>query len=365
MYSSLDIASMQPENCVIPQGSDCRNDGVFNMNSKVNRLFIIAIAPISIASIAALSGCAATPSASESTTENEAVSLTNCGHKLEIQSTPESVVTIKSTPLELLLALDLEDKISGSAFLDGPVPESLAPEGWEPNILSDELPSKEVLLDANPDLVFAGWESNLSADGIGDRSDLETLGIQAYVSPPACEFGSEDQGPVTFDDVFDMFSEVGEIFDVSDRAAELISSQEEQLDSIEAPDETSTALWFSSGSDTPFVGGGAGVPNMIMEAAGLENVAASEEQSWFGMPWETFVSSDPDFIVLVDAPWNSAADKRELLEKHPAANKMRAVEDGKFIVVDFSTTEAGVRNIEAVQTIADSLSNFSGGQGDQ
>ena len=213
--------------------------------------------------------------------------------------------------------------------------------------------------------MFAGWESNLSADGIGDRSDLENLGIYAYVSPPACEFGSEDQGPVTFDDIFEMFSEVGEIFDVSDRADKLISSQKEQLDSIEAPEETSTALWFSSGSDTPFVGGGAGTPNMIMQAAGLENVAATEDQSWFGMPWETFVSSDPDFIVLVDSPWNSASDKREQLENHPAAKKMRAVEDSKFIVVDFATTEAGVRNVEAVQTIADALSGLSGGQGDQ
>ena len=304
MYSILDIARMQAENCALPQSSDCRNDGVFIMKYKVNRLFTFAIATVSVASFLGLSGCASTFAASESTDNSETVSLTNCGHELKIPSTPESVVTIKSTPLELLLALDLEDKVSGSAFLDGPVPDSLAPEGWEPNILSDELPSKEVLLDANPDLVFAGWESNLSADGIGDRSDLENLGIHAYVSPPACEFGSEDQGPVTFDDIFEMFSEVGEIFDVSDRADKLISSQKEQLDSIEAPEETSTALWFSSGSDTPFVGGGAGTPNMIMQAAGLENVAATEDQSWFGMPWETFVSSDPDFIVLVDSPWN-------------------------------------------------------------
>ena len=69
-----------------------------------------------------------------------------------------------------------------------------------------------------------------------------------------------------------------------------------------------TALWYSSGDDTPYVGAGIGAPQMIMEAAGLDNVAADVEDTWTSMGWEAIVAADPDVIVLVDAAWNTARD---------------------------------------------------------
>ncbi|MGO1544098.1 MAG: ABC transporter substrate-binding protein [Gulosibacter sp.] len=267
-------------------------------------------------------------------------------------------MTIKSTPLELMLALGLEDRVVGSAFLDGPVSDDLAPAGWAPTVLADDLPSQEVLISASPDLVFAGWESNLSTDGVGTREDLLSKGMRTYVAPPACEFGGAATEPLTFDGVFQMITEVGSIFEVEDRAEALVAEQQTRLDAVAVPAESTTALWYSSGDDTPFVGGGTGTPNMIMAAAGLENVAASEPQSWYSMPWESFVASDPDVIVLVDAPWNSAEQKRERLEAHPAASKMTAVQESNYIIVDFATTEAGVRNVEAVETIANAMAEL-------
>ena len=93
------------------------------------------------------------------------LSIDNCGVALTIEAAPQRVVAIKSTAAELLLSLGLEDKLVGLAFLDGPLPEALG--GADIPVLSEKLPSQEVVLEVEPDFVYGGWESNFAADGAG------------------------------------------------------------------------------------------------------------------------------------------------------------------------------------------------------
>ena len=72
------------------------------------------------------------------------------------------------------------------------------------------------------------------------------------------------------------------------------------------------------GTDTPYVGAGIGAPQMIMDAAGLTNIFADVHDTWTSAGWEQVVAADPGVIVLVDAAWNTAAKKIELLEANPA-----------------------------------------------
>lgn len=316
---------------------------------------LMGLVVIPLLALTACTGPAETESSSTETAEAAGVHLTNCGVDISIEQPPQRVFTVKSSTLELLLSLGLEDTVIGSAFLDGPVPEELAPEGWEPTVVADQIPSREVFLNTEPDFVLAGWESNVSADGIGEREDLADLGITSYVLPPACEFDDEVEQTVTFDDIFAMIEEVGTIFDANEAAAELVADQQAQLEAIEPLTEDVDVLWYSSGNDAPFVAGAAGTPQMIMEAAGVTNVLDDVARTWFSISWEGFVTEDPDFIILVDAPWNSAADKRERLESHPAASKIDAVQEQRYIEIPFAATEAGVRNVAAAQLVADAV----------
>ena len=161
--------------------------------------------------------------------------------------------------------------------------------------------------------------------------------------------------PLTFDEVFGEFEQAGAIFDVPDAAADLVAEQRAALDAIEPNDEGLTALWYSSGDDTPFVGAGIGAPQMIMDAAGLENVAADVRDTWTSMGWEAIVAADPDVIVLVDAPWNTAESKIAKLEANAATAALPAVQAQRYVVVDFPSTEAGVRNVGAVASLVDQL----------
>ncbi|WP_159606859.1 putative F420-0 ABC transporter substrate-binding protein [Agromyces humi] len=323
----------------------------------------VAIVALPLAALL-LSGCASGSTASPGSPDDGAtdaaasgypLTIDNCGTEVTFEAAPERVVTIKSSTLELLLALGLEDRIVGAAFTDGPVPDEFADAASGIELLSDKVPSQEVTLAAEPDLVFAGWESNLSAEGAGDRETLAKLGVASYVAPAACKGEGYMPNPLTFDEVFAEFEEAGAIFGVPDAAADLVASQRSELDAIEPSDAGLTALWYSSGDDTPYVGAGIGAPQMIMDAAGLENVAADVEDTWTAMGWEAIVAADPDVIVLVDAAWNTAEQKIAHLESNPATAALPAVQQGRYLVVDFPATEAGVRNVGAVSSLVDQL----------
>jgi iron complex transport system substrate-binding protein len=283
------------------------------------------------------------------------LTVDNCGTEVTFDAPPERIVTVKSSTLELLLALGLDDRIVGTAFSDGPVPGMYTDVAADLTVISERVPSREATLALEPDLVFAGWESNFSAEGVGDRGELERLGVRTYVAPAACKGEGHMPDPLTFDEVFREFDEAGAIFGVPDASAELVAEQRAALDAIEPSTAGFSALWYSSGEDTPYVGAGIGAPQMIMDAAGLANIAADVHDSWTSLSWEAIVDADPDVIVLVDAAWNPAASKIAQLEANPATAALEAVQQGRYVIVDFPATEAGVRNVDAVASVVEQL----------
>jgi iron complex transport system substrate-binding protein len=166
--------------------------------------------------------------------------------------------------------------------------------------------------------------------------------------------------PLTFDGVFDEIREVASIFGAEDRAEEIVAEQEEMLAAVEPPAEETTALWYSSGTDTPYVGAGIGAPQMMLDAAGLTNIFADVHDTWTSAGWEQVVAADPDVIVLVDATWNTAESKIALLEGNPATSKLTAVQERRYLTVPFPAAEAGVRNAEAVISLSEQLAALEG-----
>src|SRR5699024_7490617 len=111
------------------------------------------------------------------------------------------IVTIKSTSTELVLALGAGDRLVGTAFSDGDVPEELALPDPPPPVLSDTAPQNESVLAVEPDFVLGGWESNFTADNAGERADLDSLGVATYVAPPACQGQGYQPSPLTFEHI--------------------------------------------------------------------------------------------------------------------------------------------------------------------
>ncbi|TGO05981.1 putative F420-0 ABC transporter substrate-binding protein [Serinibacter arcticus] len=294
----------------------------------------------------------------------------NCGFSVDVEAAPERIVTIKSAMTDLVLALGAGDRLVATAYPDSP-PVDAADADLVASlpVLADRVPTNEAVLSVEPDLVLAGWESNFSADGAGERSALTDLDVATFVAPSACTQAPYLPDPLTFQDVFDEVTQVGDLLGESEAAQELVATQTAALEELRAeragasstagdPATAATALWWSSGSDTPYVGAGTGAPQMIMDEVGLTNIAGDLAGGWGPYSWEAATAADPDVIVLVDSSWNTAEKKKETLAANPVTASLRAVQEERYLVVPFAATEGGVRNVEAVRTLTEQLTDL-------
>lgn len=286
------------------------------------------------------------------------LTLTNCGHQVTVNSRPERILAIKSTSLELLLALGVGDRVIGRAFSDGPVPAEWAAAAEKIPVISGQAPAQEPVLALAPDLIVAGWESNLAADTAGTPQTLAAKGIAAYVEPSACKEPAARPGKLTFTILFGEIAEMGRLVDARAAAANLVAQQQQQLAALGKAKPGTTALWWSSGTDTPYVGGGIGAPQMAMDAVGLTNIAGDIDDTWSSLGWESIIAANPNVIVLVDASWNPAQSKIARLEADPVAAKLDAVVYHRYVVIPFAAGEAGVRSVSAAATLSRSLAGW-------
>lgn len=287
------------------------------------------------------------------------VTIENCGIEVTFDAPPESAVTMNQGATEIMLALGLEEFMTGTAYLDDAILPEFEDAYESIPVLSDTYPSQEVLFGADPDFVYGSYSSAFGDEAAGPREQLAELGIGSYVSPMACSDRSLRPEVVTIEDVYGEIRDIGAIFGVTDRAEALIEELQAELDDIsavlEAVEEPVSVFWFDSGGDDVYAGACCGTPGMIMDLLGVENAFEDAEGSWATVSWEEVVARDADAIVLVNADWDTAESKIETLTTNPAYADMTAVENENWVVIDFSYTTPNIRNVEAVRIIAEFL----------
>jgi len=101
-----------------------------------------------------------------------------------------------------------------------------------------------------------------------------------------------------------------------------------------------------------FVGGGTGAPHLLMEEAGLTNVFEDKEGGWVCVNETDVINAAPDAIVVVDADWDTAKSKIELMFDHEEFCDMDALRGARLIKIPFSATTLGPRNGPAALDLA-------------
>ncbi len=291
-------------------------------------------------------------------TSSYPVTINNCGLEIVYEAAPERAVTMNQAATEIMLALGLEESMIGTAYLDDAVMPEMEEAYNTVPVLSDQYPSQEVLFASETDFVYGVYRSAFGDEAAGPREELKTLAIGSYLSGVACEDETQRPDKTTFEIVYGEIMDIGRIFGVEDRAEALIAEMQAELEASQAAVaelDTASILWYDSGSDLPFVGACCGTPNMIIEAVGGENIFADADGNWAEVSWEEVLERNPDAIVIVDASWDPAQDKIDLLTSDPLYSTMTAVQNEAFIVIPFSATTLGVRNAQAVVDIAAGL----------
>ena len=283
------------------------------------------------------------------------ITIENCGVRQTFTAPPRRVVTMNQAATEVMLALGLESRIVGSAYRDDAILPELAAAYQTIPVLAPEYPSREVLLAARPDFVYASFGTAFTDGAGGPRHELAASAIATYLAPSGCP--ANRAARVSLETGFDEIRDIARIFGVSERADSLIAGYEAErarlerlLDSVDAP----RILWYDT-NDPPSVGACCGAPDLIIRLLGGRNVFSELPGSWATVSWESVLARDPEVIVLIDAAWSPAAEKRRRLTETPAYTRIDAVRRARFAILPFSFGMPGIRTVAAVRRIAEQI----------
>ena len=281
----------------------------------------------------------------------------SCDRSVTFDAPPQAAISNDVNLTEMMLVLGLADRMVGYTGISGwkTLDEEMTMDVEELAELSVKYPSKEVLIGADADFFFAGWNYGMKVGGEVTPETLEPFGIQVYELTESCiHVGEKDAA--SMEDMYNDLRNLGAIFDVSDRAEGLIENYQAKLAAfLDAQPTLETAprvFVYDSGEDVPFTAGRYAMLNALIEAAGGTNIMNDFEKSWATVGWEAVVERNPDMIVIVNYGDVTADQKQEFMMSNPAFADIDAVRNDRFVVLEYVEATPGPRNIEAVKTLA-------------
>ena len=178
---------------------------------------------------------------------------------------PQRAVSTSQFTTEILLAIGAEEQLAGTAFMDNEILPELKEKYDKIPVLSAKYPSKELFYSVNPDFV-TGWKSLSMPSNLGTIEELNSNGVEVFFM--------KSLESNNIDDVFNDILEFGRIFDKEKNAENIVFKMKEELKKIKEklPKEKIKIFPYDGGETLPFVVGGNGIGNTIIELAGGENI---------------------------------------------------------------------------------------------
>ena len=288
-----------------------------------------------------------------------ATTVKSCDRLVTFDEPPQRAISNDVNLTEMMLALGLTDRmvgytgISGWNKLDAKMRKGVdaLPE------LSKKYPSKEVLVGADADFFFAGWNYGMKVGGEVTPETLEPFGIKVYELTESCTHIME-KDKASIEDMYNDLLNLGRIFGVEEKANALVDSYRLELskETENLKSENPLRVFvYDSGEDAPFTAGLYAMPTALIEAAGGTNIMDDFKKSWGTVTWETVIDRNPDVIVIVNYGNVTAEQKREYMMSNPAFANIDAVKNDRFVTLEYVEATPGPRNINAVKTL---LSSF-------
>lgn len=146
---------------------------------------------------------------------------------------PERVFAINQGNIETLLALGLSDKIVGAVGLDNEVKEEYAEDFAKINYLTDFDSAQEIIVSLEPDLIL-GWWSTFREDGsVGTTDFWNERDVNTFMVKNSNSLVKNR----TLENEYEYILDIGNIFDVEDKAQEIVDGLKAQVESIQKATE--------------------------------------------------------------------------------------------------------------------------------
>ncbi|WP_095078208.1 ABC transporter substrate-binding protein [Pseudomonas sp. Irchel s3h17] len=302
-------------------------------------------------SVALLLGCA--QAFAEAT--HYPLTIQSCNREVIFEQAPRHALSHDINMTQMMLALGLKPRMVGYSGISGwkavtPQMQSILDGLPE---LAAKYPSVETLLNANVDFLFAGWDYGMRIGGDLTPHTLGPLGINVYELTESCAFVMK-RPAASLDDTYNDLRNLGKIFDVQDRANQLIADMQAQVAAARnhLPAEKPRVFLYDSGEDRAMTSGRLGMPQALIDAAGGQNILDDVDASWTRVNWENVVERNPQVIVIVDYGEVTAEQKQQFLLNNKALQSVDAIKHKRFIVIPYVQATPGIDNVLAVETLA-------------
>lgn len=272
-------------------------------------------------------------------------------YDVPVKSPRKKAVTLSQFMTEMLLALNLEDRMIGTALLDNPIlPEFEEAYNKIPVLKVGEghSVSKEAFIATGADFV-SGWDSSISEQTTGSPSELISKDIIPFMA-------KSYRADSTVETVYEDFELLGKIFGVQDKAKEVVGKMKsdikvvtDKVGDIKEEDRAKMMVFDSGENDAMVVG--AGLANNLINLAGGKNVFAKDAtKPYIYVSWESIAADNPEVILVTDfMAGKPVQEKIDFLKAHPALKDVPAIKNNKIYVVGLADLSPGVRNPKLIE----------------
>ena len=284
------------------------------------------------------------------------VSVDSCNRTVTFDSPPQRAISNDVNLTEMMLVLGLSDKMVGYTGISGwkTLDEEMRLGVKQLPELSPKYPTKEVLVGADADFFFAGWNYGMKVGGEVTPETLKPFGINVYELTESC-IHIMNKKKVSMDDMYNDLLNLGLIFKIENRAKKLVDAYRSDLKKFTQKLESIPAkkvFVYDSGEDTPFTAGRYAMPTALIEAAGGINIMDDFQKSWGTVTWEEVIDRNPEVVVIVNYGKVTAEQKRKFMMSNPAFANIDAVKNDRFVTLEYVEATPGPRNIKAIKKLA-------------
>ena len=284
------------------------------------------------------------------------VSVDSCNRTVTFDSPPQRAISNDVNLTEMMLVLGLSDKMVGYTGISGwkTLDEEMRLGVKQLPELSPKYPTKEVLVGADADFFFAGWNYGMKVGGEVTPETLKPFGINVYELTESC-IHIMTKKKVNMDDMYNDLLNLGRIFQIENRAKKLVDGYRTDLKKFTQKLEKISpkkVFVYDSGEDTPFTAGRYAMPTALIEAAGGLNIMDDFQKSWGTVTWEEVIDRNPEIVVIVNYGKVTAEQKRKFMMSNPAFANIDAVKNDRFVTLEYVEATPGPRNIKAIKKLA-------------
>ncbi|MBA2667242.1 MAG: ABC transporter substrate-binding protein [Trueperaceae bacterium] len=254
------------------------------------------------------------------------------GRTVTLDRPPLRIVTMVPSHTEAVCALGRCDALVGRDTFSNFPPTVLA----LPDLGSAFSPDLEALVALEPDLVLVDEFS-----GIAEA--LAPFGIAVYAGTPQ-----------SFEEIFELFERLGRLLDARTEAAVLEGRIRGEIAAIKAITAGASApsVYYELDA-SPYSVGPDGFIGTLIAFAGGDNIVTADLGDFPLLDPEYVVASDPELIVLADAPYGESI---ETLRARAGWSGLQAVVDGRVFELDAAQVDvisrAGPRVADGVALLA-------------